>query len=242
MSNSKYISDYVYLAEASYADFSSARLNNGDYYKELVKNAISGTKDEGGLEKPTQFAELVTKNYTVEAHWEDKAGDGAGSLLSDESGFSGTLFRSTAASGQEGKYVLALKGTAGPKDLAIVDGGDIVHDGLAHHQIIDMYNFWQQIKYELLTPHSNFEAFLIDKGLENEGYFIDSGVVKQIEMTKSHNLYDASDDRYNALLDVDPSQVVVTGHSLGGHLAPMQRNRSIWLMGLDLVAGLMYLI
>ncbi len=86
MTNSKYVADYVYLAEASYADFSGP--NTSD--KRAIEKA----------DKPTQFAELVTKNYTVAAHWEDKAGDGAGSLLSKESGFSGTLFKGTAASGQ----------------------------------------------------------------------------------------------------------------------------------------------
>ncbi len=83
--NSKFIADYIYLAEASYADFSSAET------KEDFNNAIVDTYPKNP--KPLSFAELVTKNYTVEAHWEDKAGDGAGSLLSDESGFSGTLFR-----------------------------------------------------------------------------------------------------------------------------------------------------
>ncbi len=81
--NSKYISDYVYLAEASYADFSNPNTT--------TKDAIINTDPENPT--PAEFAELITNNYTVEAHWEDKAGDDmAGSLLSKESGFSATFY------------------------------------------------------------------------------------------------------------------------------------------------------
>ncbi len=130
MSN-KYISDYVYLAEASYADFS------GTYQDD--KTAIINTKPD--KPKPAEFAQLVTENYTVEAHWKDGAGDGWGSIFSSESGFSATLFKGIG-DGTDGKnsgYVLAMKGSLGTKDFIIADGGDIVLDGFALKQPITLF-------------------------------------------------------------------------------------------------------
>ncbi len=101
--NSKNIADYIYLAEASYADFTGIAGITSD--KDKKEQTV--TKIEKA-DKPTQFAELVTKNYTVEAHWKDRA-DG---ISDPESGFSGTLFKS-----KEGKYVIAMRGTAGNQDL-----------------------------------------------------------------------------------------------------------------------------
>ena len=40
-----------------------------------------------------------------------------------------------------------MRGTWGSKDVA-ADIGDIVRDGAAYEQIIDMYNFYQQLKAE----------------------------------------------------------------------------------------------
>ncbi len=87
--SSKNISDYVYLAEASYADFTgisdfSDIISKREQTIERIKNTDP--------EKPTakEFAELVTNNYEVKAHWTDRT---------NESSFSGTLFKSTSTDG-----------------------------------------------------------------------------------------------------------------------------------------------
>ena len=119
------VSDYVLLAEASYTDFSQG------LSKEDINKALSESTEE-----TKNLVDYITNNYEVEAHWKDQP-----------SGFSGTLFRKIKEKvKKEGmEYVLALRGTNGGKDIFVTDIGDIVNDGLAHHQIVDMYNFWQQI-------------------------------------------------------------------------------------------------
>lgn len=89
---------------------------------------------KGGAEQPKSLADLVLGNYKIVAHWKDRK---------NESSFSGTLFKGKGEKGVSNpdKYVLALKGTLETKDLS-TDGGDIVLDGLTHHQIVDLYNFW----------------------------------------------------------------------------------------------------
>lgn len=83
----KFLADYAYLAEASYADFSKS--------SDVKKNL---TDLENG-NKPNSFATLVTKNYEVMAHYEDRSpnysfGNISTEIHNKESGFSGTLFMS----------------------------------------------------------------------------------------------------------------------------------------------------
>ena len=62
MSNSnRYLSDYVYLAEASYSDFSSARLSDNTYLESSVIKAISGAEDEGDKGKNEKFAKICQR-------------------------------------------------------------------------------------------------------------------------------------------------------------------------------------
>lgn len=116
--NNQFLADYVYLAEASYTDFSK---EGKDFDK---------IKDENNGEQPESFAKLVTNNYKVVAHYKDRVENGwfdiqAGNLIdkirenikkafSEESGFSATLFQSN----QDDEYVLAIRGTAGFKDVS----------------------------------------------------------------------------------------------------------------------------
>ena len=131
MNSNKFLSDYAYLAEASYANFS----NNPNSHEKNIKDS----------EKPINFAKLVINNYEAIAHYRDR-GSVVDVTLKGESSFSGTLFKGKKGTENEGNYVLALRGTEQiSTDLLMTDAADIVHDGLAHRQIVDMYNFWQQI-------------------------------------------------------------------------------------------------
>lgn len=77
------LADYFNLAEASYADFSKARIG-AEYDKNIAKDAMKKTNKEGGAEQPESLADLVLDNYEIAAHWKDRE---------DESSFSGTLFK-----------------------------------------------------------------------------------------------------------------------------------------------------
>lgn len=66
-------------------------------------------------DQPENFAKYITDNYEVAAHWKDRGDLFTGTDENQSSGFSGTLFKSKIS----GQYVLALRGTAGGKDLFI---------------------------------------------------------------------------------------------------------------------------
>ena len=119
--NNQKITDYIALAETSYADFTGA-----DFFdKDSVNPAIIRTNKSGGdkgneSDRTKSFAEYITKHYTVAAHYTDRLGtgfgeDGLGNIVrySGESGFSATLFRE-GETGKESpnppKYILAMRG------------------------------------------------------------------------------------------------------------------------------------
>lgn len=82
MSNTnRFLSDYIYLAEASYSDFSSADTNGSNSYDPEEVSKILGAKG-----KNEKFAELVTDNYEVKVHYKHREGDGESAFSRDESG------------------------------------------------------------------------------------------------------------------------------------------------------------
>jgi Ca2+-binding RTX toxin-like protein len=204
----KFVADMAALAEASYANLinSSATAvqaalidNNPDFLGEKHFSA-------------TQAADIVH-------HWSVVSG---GYQPDMASGFSATLFQGNPGSGDlAGQYVLAIRGTAGGVDLA-ADGGDIVLDGLAVDQIIDLYNYTQKLThtgtYEAakltrvdvsttdLAGYAQSHGLLFLKGL-NDG--LGSGIYQVVWETRNDG---------TGLLPAG-SEVHVTGHSLGGHLA-----------------------
>nr|WP_314486213.1 calcium-binding protein [uncultured Kingella sp.] len=222
------ISDYAALAEAAYADFSKSyeNLKENVFSEKAVRFEIERT----GKSSTEQFAKYVTDKYEVAAHWKDRGSLFKPSSNGQSSGFSATLFKKKNSSNDE--YVLALRGTDGVgKDLFVTDAGDIVNDGLAHHQIVDMYNFWQQIKAEKGKP---YDVMYIDTpifpnlypdlygiyGIDDaDGYFIDSGIIKQIRKGRSDQLYETGDERQLGLGIEIKTPITTVGHSLGGHLS-----------------------
>ena len=157
------IENYVLLAEASYADFSGINFklaSDTDSAKNLdeIKQAIDHKK--GNPDK--KMAEYIADKYTVVAHFTDADKNSwlnpfkiAEVVSNDASGFSATLFQDR----DTGEYVFAIKGTFSGYDAFVVDIGDIANDGLAHHQIVDMYNFWQSIVQEEFKPAAPQQTF-----------------------------------------------------------------------------------
>jgi Ca2+-binding RTX toxin-like protein len=163
-----------------------------------------------------------------------------------ESGFSSTLFRNTDENG--GEYVLAIRGTKEIwNDLLQTDIADIVTDGIAINQTIDLYNEWRRLSetgayqaayLEVLSHETtayqlakagNFvplfdlgaDAFLALLSSRND-IIIDepSGRVMTVRYRSSTALFD--DDRATGLglgAEIAAHGLTVTGHSLGGHLA-----------------------
>jgi pimeloyl-ACP methyl ester carboxylesterase len=161
-----------------------------------------------------------------------------------DSGFSATLFKSTDPNAAQ-PYVFAIRGTEpGLDDLIITDGSDIVLDGLAIDQIVDLWNYWKQ----LTTPEGQtFRGARLETLDEETAYLMSAKAEKMISGLNNmpaeiylQQLYARTDiiidnglgyervrkivfdQALSGVLDapLGIEQVFgVTGHSLGGHLA-----------------------
>lgn len=215
------------LAEASYADFSDPGLSS--------KDALI---DDG-----KGFSSKQAEDF--HADWQLVAG---GHQPNTASGYSSTLFKSRDAGGG---YVLAIRGTEPTtqlfKDLVEADLADIVVDGIAIDQSVDLYNEWQRIissgtytAAKLVTLTDETAAYALAKagqfipgfGMAADVYLaylrdrtdiiIDEpgGRVRTIQFESSATLFsDARQTGLGLAADIAAKGITVTGHSLGGHLA-----------------------
>ncbi|HAD04554.1 MAG TPA: hypothetical protein DCF93_08000 [Desulfuromonas sp.] len=222
MSDLSKFDDMASLSEASYVLFD--KLQN-DYSTSAVEKALIDP-DFAGRFSPAQAADFVAK-WEVVSHQPNT-----------ESGFSATLFRNKVS----GEYVYAARGTEEfGLDLIAADLGDIVIDGLAMGQIVDMYNDWQRIntpeglsyqaarlvllvqETELLRAYTNSlegsGSYLTELRARTDLVIDDpSGQVYRVVLEPSTSVF--SDERaLGAGALTGPVPLTVTGHSLGGHLA-----------------------
>ena len=228
--NNSNIFDYTQLAEASYSNFwdkdGKFMTDILEIKKALIRNGIGNKSLVDTPNDPSHVqADELLKDWSVLAQYKDRT---------DESSFSATLFKNN---GTDGEYVFACKGTLGMTDI-LTDAGDLVHDGLAMYQIVDMYNFWQQInapkgasyKVRVLEEVDLLEADSASIGsLQAQGYVIDSNLgaaasgykrVMRFVEKDSSAIYTKDDERATGLgIDREKVKVTVVGHSLGGHLA-----------------------
>ncbi|SMF01492.1 hypothetical protein [Pseudogulbenkiania subflava] len=218
----KFVADMAELAEASYADLE----------KHSDPDVVRALKDAGfnGMSFSTTQAAGFVEKWSVLDHLSD----------TPSSDFSATLFRSK--SGED--YVLALRGTAGGNDLQ-ADGGDIVLDGAATDQIIDLYNYVQRLSaakggsYTIATkvriePPLNVVQMEQAENVANP--WLPPNTLMSVDLATQHwaakngYVYDnpsgtvwkieLSETRTDGLgLINDSTPLHVTGHSLGGHLA-----------------------
>ncbi|MEW8227865.1 MAG: calcium-binding protein [Candidatus Thiodiazotropha endolucinida] len=231
------------MAEASYADFTPARRTDGSYLEDDVRTALQRIgNDEDEPDDPDKGfspiqAELFTDDWEVVHHQPDT-----------DSGFSATLFRNTDGS-MDQPYVLAIRGTDGYRDLVITDGSDIVVDGLALDQIVDLWNYWKQLttpqgetfvgsrlvtladetaalaaaKLGQFVPGFNMAA---DAYLEwlysRDDIIIDNGPLGERVRTIEPVMPAPGNTEFSGVLSnplTAGELAAVTGHSLGGHLS-----------------------
>ena len=221
--------DYASLAEAAYVQWD--QLGNRLSDKGRVVDALIG-EDVFMGEFTVSQANAFVDHWSVIDH-----------LPNTDTGFSSTLFRNN-----DGQYVLAFRGTESFwDDLVVADAGDIVRDGLAIKQIVDMYNEYQRLSAPLGSSYQVATLKLLDD--ETRAYeaafaeaqdtfgtgegaqaldflrargdvLVDSGEVYTIEFVDSRVHYSAEDPRANASGSLHGQTLdAVTGHSLGGHLA-----------------------
>ena len=135
--NTSQFSDLGLLSEVAYVDFVD---QDGD---KLADDIVEENFEIAGLSESqiTQFF----NDWTVESQ-----------QLNTDSGFSAVVFQSQS---DPSRKVIAMRGTEGnkffsPDDLdEFFEGGadlkadiaDIVADGLAMHQIVDLHNYWSQL-------------------------------------------------------------------------------------------------
>ena len=205
--------DLASMAEASYVLFSKL-----DNFKDTAIEGALKTKNINGEFSATQAADFVSK-WSVKAH-----------TPNTDNGYSSTVFKSKTGS----EYVLAFRGTEGlfSDDLAITDLGDIVGDGLAIKQIVDMHNDIHRMRAAAGATYSM--AALELNVLETDRLSIAARnpvLYKQVKaelLARTDLIFDGM-AVYNVVLsDVtatedgalkDAASITVTGHSLGGHLA-----------------------
>lgn len=164
--------NYAYLSAASYSDLVDALNGNGAVKKETsIEEAIGlFIKKEIGSE----LTNWIKSNYKVMSQWRDSNNSNYNEINEmailenkDNSGFSATLFRAKDDyKSNTSKYILAFRGTKGPGDIFKTDVGDIVLDGLAYEQIIDLYNYWQQLRTEKGKTYKAAYVYDIEKELE----------------------------------------------------------------------------
>ena len=162
--------------------------------------------------------------YTV-AHSSDQIPE-----LNDEilglfgSGFSATLFKDR----ESDRLILGVRGTqlSDPMDLFQADVSDIGVDGIAKHQAVALFNYYQL----LITPPDQkaLEIRLQSSGSAEPEGSVGSYVSGYVRSSSGelvpnfvHMMLVPEEERENGLGIIDESvdTIDVSGHSLGGHLA-----------------------
>ena len=195
MTQANIISGLADLAEAAYINFPVIPVAG------LSVTELTAALASGGTAWPESRRNAFADTWRVVAHQPDMS-----------SGFSATVFERITPQPGESRYVFAARGTAGGADL-VEDIANLVANGLAWEQTIDMHNWWK----ELTTPQgatfqrASFTRFTGDpSALPNVILEADSDAW-QINLTAT---VQTSAPRLPQATTVD-----VTGHSLGGHLA-----------------------
>lgn len=223
------------LAEAAYANLWNSNTNSAITDTELVKTALQDTGNDMHFSQ-SQASEFV-------AHWRV-----IDQLPNTGSGFSATVFQNIAT----GAYTFAVRGTETSfgtvfSDLAATDLADIVTDGIAIDQVVDMYNYWKSLTslgvyqaayLETLTAETLQLKELWAQSLQPPGQTIyndyvaqlhSAGIIvnmgllgptaQQVKFGNSDTVLVNTPLAWGSNTLNGAVAVDVAGHSLGGHLA-----------------------
>lgn len=193
--------DAIQLAEASYTLLDGVRDSNS------LKDALQDRDLQGTL-SASQAQALV----------------GAWSLLNHQpnttTGFSATLFQ---RNGNPSELFLAVRGTEFlrsvqefSRDLARSDLRDIILQGFAINQILDLYNYWQRL---VASPNATVRlartSFTTNPN--TPGVFTPNLGANAVPEYARVEFFDSPNAGLGLVQGV--SNLTVTGHSLGGHLS-----------------------
>ncbi|MDO8336256.1 MAG: flagellinolysin [Candidatus Saccharibacteria bacterium] len=202
--------DFSSLTEASYAFFGTAI----DFESDLINEGFS----------VSQAKDLLSR-WRVGPHVEDT-----------DSSFSMTLFEGVNSS--DG-FVLAFRGTLGVGDY-ITDVGDIVADGVALDQIVDLVNMWAWLNSAGVYAAAKLETLVVETALLRAAagplYFeyletlklrddvvidLPTNTVRTVVWQQSDVLFDEAKYRQGSGYggQIAARGLTVVGHSLGGHLS-----------------------
>ncbi|MGC4395386.1 hypothetical protein [Hydrogenophaga sp. T2] len=140
------------------------------------------------------------------------------------SGFSATLFERTDPEAGEPRFAVAVRGTEGNvlsqvyPDLISADIADLVANGLAWEQILDMYNWWQSISTPSTSDYQVASAVPIT-GLAASARIAEGRTDVVVEAGQAWQIVLSPSAQPGLGLVGPDERVDVTGHSLGGHLA-----------------------
>lgn len=124
------------------------------------------------------------------------------------SGFSATIFRNR----QSGEHTLAIRGSNASSLADILNDINVIAgDGVAVRQLVDLYNFWQRANAALGAEYVAARITPGDLAHGNPAYTVD--------WVSSGQLFDVSLRQGTGALMTVSTELKVTGHSLGGHLA-----------------------
>lgn len=246
MSATQNLFEQAQLAEAAYADLTSAI---GSQSNLLTALNIANQEIYGGSFSLSQATEFVANWRVVDQYDNSLWGGLVGT------GFSATIFERLDENGiGTGIYSLAIRGSQDSSDF-IADTKLITADGIAVSQMVDMYNYWQYMshtgEYQVAklatqtlatsfltglytTSSADIASEIINlfTGADvpttydaarsyfvNHGYIVEGGTVYKVESDLSHNIYSSESLYYSGKGTLAGKVVSVEGHSLGGHLA-----------------------
>jgi Ca2+-binding RTX toxin-like protein len=218
------------LAEAAYANFAGMNVSTT---KQAIIDVLV-TPDADGNFSAAQATDFAVRYQVVSQY-------SVPGISFMDGGFSATVFQNITT----GAYTFAARGTAGATDLS-TDLGDIVADGIAVSQVIDMYNYWQSLTHlgvyqaayldtltvETLQLETLWAQTLLPGGLSiyndyvtqlhSTGIIVNMGLTgpsaQQINFGNSDTVLVNTPLAWGSNI-LSGATVDVTGHSLGGHLA-----------------------
>ena len=193
MTSNLRVLDSALLSEAAYAEF----LQSNGQLKPSLRQALLDNDWSA-----TQADEFL-KQYRVVSQQPNTA-----------TGFSATLFEKLIDGVPTGQFVLANRGTEPLTIDLAMDIGELVADGLAYSQIVDMYNYWKRLT--ALPGQTYQKAQLVT--IPDQPNLVPGTYIRDTGSSFVHRIqFVAASDGLGAVAAGVPLEVV--GHSLGGHLA-----------------------